>query len=487
MLNIQKIHPKIKWFPVSRRGRPLAILMVDSLGLANWKNYAHKIHQINYQVKYYRQFEAARWISQRDHDNLVKIFERKMRQNPAFLYRASQKIEKKGLRIIKAVDKYKNINWAKLTNKELAKTLEKFHDLESQLWGGPWFYGYYFFFNDIYLVKFKEILEKKLKDDFEKGWNHLITPEKITFIGQEKIALLKLAQASFKNKKIAKDKIEAHLKKFAFVKKYYFWGRGFTFKEIEKRVRELMKKGRKYIEEELKASKQTTPDLDKLPLSKNEKLIIKGFRKIAYASNFADEVTNYYVYHLRGLFDEMARRLKVAYEELVSMRFQEMQESLQNNKLAVPRTRLKQRIKDHALVFARDKVYVLSGQDLKEYRKIYQSKEKIGKIKELKGTVAFRGGKIKGKTRIIASDKQVKYFQKGEILVTQMTNPTYLPAIQKASAIVTDEGGLLCHAAIVSRELKIPCIIGTKIATKALKDGMVVEVDADKGAVKIIK
>jgi len=59
--------------------------------------------------------------------------------------------------------------------------------------------------------------------------------------------------------------------------------------------------------------------------------------------------------------------------------------------------------------------------------------------------------------------------------------------MKKAAAFVTDEGGITCHAAIVARELKKPCIIGTKIATQALKDGDEVEVDADKGAVKLLK
>jgi pyruvate,water dikinase len=68
-----------------------------------------------------------------------------------------------------------------------------------------------------------------------------------------------------------------------------------------------------------------------------------------------------------------------------------------------------------------------------------------------------------------------------------MTTPDFVPAMRKAVAIITDEGGITCHAAIVSRELGKPCIIGTKIATKALKDGDVVEVDADNGVVRIIK
>ena len=78
-------------------------------------------------------------------------------------------------------------------------------------------------------------------------------------------------------------------------------------------------------------------------------------------------------------------------------------------------------------------------------------------------------------------------FNEKEILVAVSTNPTLAPIMQKAAAVVTDEGGSLCHAAIISREMKKPCIIGTKIATHVLKDGDLVEVDADKGVVRIIK
>jgi len=71
--------------------------------------------------------------------------------------------------------------------------------------------------------------------------------------------------------------------------------------------------------------------------------------------------------------------------------------------------------------------------------------------------------------------------------VTSMTTPEFVPAMRKAKAIVTDEGGVTCHAAIVSRELNKSCVIGTKNASKVLKDGDLVEVDAEKGLIKIIK
>ena len=75
----------------------------------------------------------------------------------------------------------------------------------------------------------------------------------------------------------------------------------------------------------------------------------------------------------------------------------------------------------------------------------------------------------------------------GDILVSPMTTPNFLPAMKKAAAFVTDEGGIMCHAAIVAREMKKPCVIGTKFATQIFKDGDMVEVDANTGIITIIK
>ncbi|MBI2445308.1 hypothetical protein HYV43_02870 [Candidatus Micrarchaeota archaeon] len=102
----------------------------------------------------------------------------------------------------------------------------------------------------------------------------------------------------------------------------------------------------------------------------------------------------------------------------------------------------------------------------------------------LKGTVACKGGKIKGKVHIIMNTYEVSRFKPQSILVTPMTSPEYLPAMKTAIAIITDEGGLTCHAAITARELGVPCIIGTKTASKWLKDGDQVEVDARKGTIR---
>jgi len=105
---------------------------------------------------------------------------------------------------------------------------------------------------------------------------------------------------------------------------------------------------------------------------------------------------------------------------------------------------------------------------------------------ELHGTSACKG-KVKSKVSIVLGEKDFSKFKQGEILVTSMTRPEYLPLMKKAAGVITDEGGVTCHAAIVSRELGIPCVIGTNNATRVLKDGDLVEVDANNGVVRIME
>lgn len=112
-----------------------------------------------------------------------------------------------------------------------------------------------------------------------------------------------------------------------------------------------------------------------------------------------------------------------------------------------------------------------------------KSPKDFTKVKELKGIIASKG-KARGKVNVVLNPETTKRFKKGEILVTTMTSPKFTVFLKSTSAIVTDGGGVLCHAAIVAREMKVPCIVGTKIATKVLKDGDLVEVDANNGIVR---
>jgi pyruvate,water dikinase len=125
-----------------------------------------------------------------------------------------------------------------------------------------------------------------------------------------------------------------------------------------------------------------------------------------------------------------------------------------------------------------------TGEIYNYLKKIF--KEDNNNVKEFKGFIASKGF-VKGKAKIVLNREDFNKIKKGDILVASMTTPDMLPLMKKASAFITDEGGITCHAAIVSREMKKPCIIGTKIATSVLKDGNLVEVDANKGIIKILK
>lgn len=135
------------------------------------------------------------------------------------------------------------------------------------------------------------------------------------------------------------------------------------------------------------------------------------------------------------------------------------------------------------------KAIKLADKYIKKYA-FLEKEEKVpkdySKTKILKGNCAFRG-RVKGLVRVILDENKAGNLEEGEVLVVKMTSAKFTPLIDRAKAIVTNNGGLLCHAAIISREFKIPCIIGTKIATKVLKDGDLVEVDAEKGIVRILE
>ncbi|WP_371069492.1 phosphoenolpyruvate synthase [Sediminibacillus sp. JSM 1682029] len=107
---------------------------------------------------------------------------------------------------------------------------------------------------------------------------------------------------------------------------------------------------------------------------------------------------------------------------------------------------------------------------------------------EIKRVALLRGlaaspGRGSGKVRKIKDITEISKVEEGDILVTIMTNPDMMPAMKKAAAVVTNEGGRTCHAAIVSREFGIPCIVGSNNATEVLKEGMEVTVDATRGVV----
>jgi len=111
-------------------------------------------------------------------------------------------------------------------------------------------------------------------------------------------------------------------------------------------------------------------------------------------------------------------------------------------------------------------------------------KEEKVKTKTIKGNIANRG-LVKGKVRLILRESDLKNLD-NKIVVAPMTSIKFVPYLKNILGIITNEGGIACHAAIISRELDVPCIIGTKNATKILKNNDLVKVDANKGVVEIL-
>lgn len=186
---------------------------------------------------------------------------------------------------------------------------------------------------------------------------------------------------------------------------------------------------------------------------------------------------------LENHYAEIKKRLGLG-ENMFNYHYKEIIQMLKGDKINIP-----------------DRTYVVKGKFSGQKDILGEDAQKIAKqlkenldanLDELKGKIGNKGY-YKGKVKIIhfSSEtdfsKEIKEMEKGDVLVSCSTGPEMILACNKAGAIVTDEGGITSHAAIVSRELRIPSIVGTKHATKIFKNGDLIEVDADKGIVRVLK
>lgn len=188
----------------------------------------------------------------------------------------------------------------------------------------------------------------------------------------------------------------------------------------------------------------------------------------------------------------IARQYGVALKDLCWCSISEVQNIIRGGK--IPYVKIEERRKCFVLIKDKTgKLILLQGPNAIQYAKRFTLQTTATDV--IKGVVAYRTQYIiRGKVVIINSDyfhkkkvmQKMMNMNKGDVLVSTTTAPDLMIAIKKAAAIITDIGGRLSHAAIVSRELKIPCVVGTKIATQVLKDGDVVEVDSTNGIIRKI-
>lgn len=210
---------------------------------------------------------------------------------------------------------------------------------------------------------------------------------------------------------------------------------------------------------------------------------VKLLREFVFLRTYRIEMNSQSNFYLKPLLKEIAGRGNISVEKLATMFSSEIKAMLKDGRVSVSvnfgdRKRAAVMWLDNCTFY-----YVFGDKAVKTISEKLTDRGLIEQANEITGTVASKREVVRGKVRII-SKENVTAFRKNEVLVTVMTSPELVPAIQRAVAIITDEGGVLCHTAIVSREMKKPCIIGTQIATKILKDGDLVEVDTEKGVVR---
>ena len=193
-------------------------------------------------------------------------------------------------------------------------------------------------------------------------------------------------------------------------------------------------------------------------------------------------------YFLDKFLREIGRRRNLKFDELLDFQSNELLDILKEKR--IDKEDIKKRRKYYAIYFEEGKQEKITDERLiKKLFNLYYDVKIRGKEK-IRGLVVSKGKipKIKGYVKIIENpSKDRKKMKKNDILVAGMTSPDYIVVMRKAKAVITDHGGMTSHAAIISRELGIPCIVKTKIATKMLKDGDYIEVDANKGIVKVLK
>jgi len=191
------------------------------------------------------------------------------------------------------------------------------------------------------------------------------------------------------------------------------------------------------------------------------------------------QVKSIYAAHL--LMREVARRRKVHTDDLECLFVRDIESMLRGAPL--PRAEIERRKRAVCEIVDGKRLTALSG-----VRALRESKRLLVRSVGTKGSVQgmpATSGTVTGRAKICnGSFEALKKIRTGDVLITGMTQPDCVPAMRRASAIVTDEGGLTCHAAIVARELKKPCVVGTKYATQVFKDGDRVEVNAERGIVR---
>jgi phosphohistidine swiveling domain-containing protein len=215
-------------------------------------------------------------------------------------------------------------------------------------------------------------------------------------------------------------------------------------------------------------------------LSEEDRSFLKAVKQYIFLDNHTDEV---YI-QLEGILAELVHEThNISYKDLTWYTFDEL-EALVEKGLPITKETIAER-KNYRVMFYGDHAFE-TWYGERPYKLLHTAFYKQpDQVQEFVGQIASRGY-AKGVVKIVKGIHDMNKIKVGDILVSPSTRPELVIAMQKCAAIVTDHGGITSHAAIISREFGIPCIVGTDNATQVLQDGDMVEVDANEGIVRKI-
>lgn len=319
-------------------------------------------------------------------------------------------------------------------------------------------------------------------------FNALMIPEKPGFFERSQEQFLELC-LELKNAPSA-EKLEddsgvgAYLKEFAWIKDVNFRGDYLGKRELVEKIKSTLANENPSFELNYlkvnrefhrKAFDEAFGEINAYPEIASD---VANARKIIFLRTYRTDVQYVLGYLVRGLFKEVALRLNATPALVYFRTAEELEQALSGGK---PEDRSLDRKEKEGFACTNGKISELDGETVDRLAKSLCGEQV--QASELRGQSACRGI-VRGKVKIVQTVYDVGKVEEGDVLVSTMTRPDFMTAMGRAAAFVTDEGGITCHAAIISRELNKPCITGTKTATKVFKDGDVVEVDATRGVVK---
>jgi phosphoenolpyruvate synthase/pyruvate phosphate dikinase len=483
----------MKYYFVHKRGNlpPLAVEEVIDAFTSTCK----KTIGVSYTIfSIYQKEIMHTFILSKQYQKSGEITLAKIKNNKNYIKKVAQIFKKKAKKFLKFCKKISQTDLSKLSNKKIVELKRKYRKL--YLDTAPYGEAVPYALKDILQAKLEEyFLKNKEKLSIEE-YNFLLQSPYPPFLLREEMDLLKIVDLMIKNKisfhsPSFQELIKKHTKKYQWI---HFDYASFVRDEsyfIEK-VKDLLKKKIK-PDQQLKSIKKSYQNVFRRKEKIFKKIKIDSFTKNlfetaaigAFLMDYKKEIFTQGHFIIQKLYQECAQRLNLKLEEIHWLIWKEVEKALLGKK-KIDKNIIKKRRRFCVAVSKNGGTKIYLGEKAREIANEIKKDQKIKrKIKEIYG-ISGSLGFAKGRVRILETSQEVYKMKKGEILVVSTTTPDFVPAMKLARAVITNEGGVTCHAAIVSRELGIPCIVGTKIATEVLKDGDLVEVDANKGVVKII-